>query len=124
MAQAVSRRTLNTEIRAGTQVSACGICVRLSDTGIGFLRVFLLSPVSGVPQFFHTDLHLNAAINRRTRQRDLATFQEETLCWKYLTFFSLCKGSVRGFPSCRQEVSEPDQHDTVLFGYLLSSSKC
>ena len=36
MAQAVSRRPLITEVRAGTQVSLCEICVRLSDTGTGF----------------------------------------------------------------------------------------
>jgi hypothetical protein len=50
-----------------------------------FLRVLLLSPVGMVPRFFPTDLLLHVAITRRTRGRDLATFQEETVCWKYFT---------------------------------------
>jgi hypothetical protein len=58
MAQAVGRRLITSESRVRARVNPCGICGEQSDTGTGFLRVLLFSPVSIIPPSFAILIHI------------------------------------------------------------------
>jgi hypothetical protein len=60
MAQAVSRRLPTADARVRAQVTPCGICGGLSDSGAGFLRVLRFPRQLSFHRLLHIHHHLSS----------------------------------------------------------------